>query len=229
MRRKQLFEYVIDLLSGDLEHALGTLSQLPLKKTINALFSALCHTNLHIRWNAITAFGFLVDLVARDDIDSARVVIRRLIWNLSEESGGIAWGAPESIGEILARNEFLAGEYTNILVSFIRLDGSYLEFEGLQRGTVWGIGRLAQVRPSYLEDMSAVEYLHPLLSSPDPEICGLTAWALGSLNAGNLIAELVPLTNDHRKIDLFREFRLQETTISSLAREAVEKLQANQN
>ncbi len=57
------------------------------------------------------------DLADRD-MESARVVVRRLMWNLNDESGGIGWGSPEAMGEIMACHEGLAEEYSCILISF---------------------------------------------------------------------------------------------------------------
>ena len=52
---------------------------------------------------------------------------RRLIWSLNDESGGIGWGAPEAMGEILARSEKLSCEFYCILLAYIREDGTPLE------------------------------------------------------------------------------------------------------
>ena len=74
--------------------------------------------------------------------------MRRLMWNLNDESGGIGWRArPEAMGEIVARSERLADEYGHILISYLDPDGNYLEHPLLQRGLLWGIGRFAHARP----------------------------------------------------------------------------------
>jgi len=48
------------------------------------------------------------------------------------------------MGEILAAHNGLAQEYAHILLSYAREEGNYLELEALQRGLLWGIGRLAE-------------------------------------------------------------------------------------
>jgi len=58
-------------------------------------------------------------------MESARVIMRRLMWSLNDESGGIGWGAPEAMGEIMARHEQLTKEYSAILGSYIREDGKF--------------------------------------------------------------------------------------------------------
>ena len=91
--------------------------------------------------------GYAVDELARADREAARVVMRRLMWNLNDESGGIGWGVPEATGEIMARNPVLAEEYASILISYLREDGNFLEMEPLQCGILWGLHRLNTCRP----------------------------------------------------------------------------------
>nr|HID60004.1 HEAT repeat domain-containing protein [Desulfobacterales bacterium] len=177
---RTLKQRVLELLkSADFDLALGELSRLPGRKVVNPLFSFLCSNDEEIRWRAVTALGAVVANLASKDMESARVIIRRLMWNLNDESGGIGWGSPEAMGEILARHEGLAQEYANILLSYAREDGNYLEHEILQRGLLWGIGRLAQVRPDLVKD--AAPYLTQYMKSPDETVRGLAAWIMGLL------------------------------------------------
>jgi hypothetical protein len=183
---------VIDLLKADdFAGVLETFRSCPARRVINPLFSCLCSTEPQIKWRAITALGAVVANLAQDDMESARVVMRRMIWNLNDESGGIGWGVPETMGEVMARHEGLAREYVNILVSYIREDGNFLEYEPLQQGVLWGLGRLAQTSPELLQDAGA--HLHPFLSSEDATLRGLAAWILGLLGGPQHESELEPL------------------------------------
>jgi hypothetical protein len=85
----------------------------------------------------------------------------------------------------------LAREYVNILVSYIRKDGNFLEYEPLQQGVLWGLGRLAQTSPELLQDAGA--HLHPFLSSEDATLRGLAAWILGLLGGPKHESELESL------------------------------------
>ena len=183
---------IIDLLKADdFARVLETFRSCPARRVINPLFSCLCSTEPQIKWRAITALGVVVANLAQDDMESARVVMRRMIWNLNDESGGIGWGVPETMGEVMARHEGLAREYVNILVSYIREDGNFLEYEPLQQGVLWGLGRLAQTSPELLQDAGA--HLHPFLSSEDATLRGLAAWILGLLGGPQHESELEPL------------------------------------
>jgi hypothetical protein len=116
-------------------------------------------------------------------MEAARVMIRRLMWNLNDESGGIGWGSPEAMGEILARHHGLAREYAHILISYIREDGNYLENEVLQAGVLWAIGRVGEVHPDLLRD--AVPHLLRHLNSPDATHRVLAARAVSLLTGQN--------------------------------------------
>jgi hypothetical protein len=111
MAGRKLKKKILEFLgSDDFENSLQKICQLPARQAVNPLFSFFYNTNEWIRWRAVTAMGALVFSLAEQDMESARVVMRRLMWNLNDESGGIGWGSPEAMGEIMARHSRLAEE-----------------------------------------------------------------------------------------------------------------------
>ena len=123
------------------------------RKLVNALFPFLCSTDKRIKENAVTAMGEVVSKIAESDLESARIIMRRLMLNLNDESGGIGWGAPEAMGEIMARSEKLAEEYHKILISYTLGGGNELDFEDLQKDVIAGLRRLSVVRPDLVEEV----------------------------------------------------------------------------
>lgn len=117
------------------------------RSVVGPLISFLQSTDPVLQPRAVRAMGKVVSAMADTHMESARIVMRRLMWSLNDESGGIGWGSPEAMGEIMAMNEALAGEYVHILLSYVDQQGNYLEYEPLRRGAVQGIRRLAQARP----------------------------------------------------------------------------------
>jgi len=134
----------------DFNEAVKEISRFPARKAINQLISLLYSTDEKIQQRAVTVIGIIVSRLAVHDIESARVIMRRLMWSLNDESGGIGWGAPEAMAEIMARNNKLADEYHKILISYAAPGGNYLEHEGLQRSVQRGIERLACKRPELI-------------------------------------------------------------------------------
>ena len=223
MKGRKLKKKILALLGrNDLEKSLDEICQLPARQAVNPLFSFFYNTNELIKWRAITAMGAVVAHLAEQDIESARVVMRRLMWNLNDESGGIGWGPPEAIGEIMARHFRLAEEYAFLLVSYVNEQGNYIEHPILQRGVLWGLGRLAHSRPLLVNH--AAPFLLPFMQSEDAFHRGLSAWAAGALDGGLTKPLLQPLSNDNTVINIFIDMNLVETTVGQLALEALSKL-----
>jgi HEAT repeat protein len=209
------------LASPDIEAVIEELLQLPPAKVINPLIGALCSNDETVRWHAITALGPVMADFAGRDMEGARVVMRRFMWSLNDESGGIGWGAPEAMGEIMACHEGLAQEYGHILVAFMREDGFFLELEMLQRGLMWGLGRLAQVRPSLLKKRNAATYLLPYLDSSDAVVRGLAAWGLGQLQTRDAVPALQRLVSDPGPVRHYINRNFADETVGSLAGKAL--------
>ena len=137
----------------DFEKNLEDIHQFPPKKVVNALLSFLVNTNEIIKKHTVIAMGEVVSKLAEEDIESARIVMRRLMLSVTEESGGIGWNTPEAMGEIMARSEQLANEYHKILISYAEGGGNELDFEGLQKSVIAGLKRLAEVHPKMIEEV----------------------------------------------------------------------------
>jgi len=204
------------------DNELDEICRLPLKKTISPLFSFLCSTNEQIKWRAVTALGKVVSDLAASDLESARVVMRRFIWHLNDESGGIGWGCPESMAEVMAHNQRLAQEYGCILISYIQPEGNYLEHEILQRGVLWGVGRLAHANPAHTRTIG--RYLIPYLASGDSILRGLAAWAAGPADGFETIPRLKELADDPSELMLYRNGKFDHYSVGQLAREALSLL-----
>ncbi len=207
--------------SSDIEAVIDKLRQLPASKAINPLIGALCSNNETVHWHAITAMGPVVADLADHDMEAARVVMRRFMWSLNDESGGIGWGAPEAMAEIMAGHDRLAEEYAHMLVAYMREDGFYLELPQLQQGLMWGLARFAMVKPDLLKEKNAATYLLPYLDSPDSTVRGLAAWTLGLLHAEEAVASLEKLANDSSQVKIFLNHTFTTDTVGGLAHKAL--------
>lgn len=217
---RDLKRKVLEILkSDDLDRVFDELCRLPARRVINSLFPLLCSNDEQIKWRAVTAMGAVVANLADEDIESARMIIRRLMWSLNDESGGIGWGAPEAIGEILACHGGLAREYVNILTSYIKEDGNFLEHEPLQRGAMWGVARLAQVRPHLVQD--ARGYLIQRLGSSEATVKGLAALTLGLVGAEEARLQLEDLSRDDTEVHLYLDRKMAVHRVSELAEQAL--------
>ena len=117
--------------------------------------------------------------------------------------------------------EGLAEEYGHILVAYMREDGFFLELEMLQRGLMWGLGRLAQARASLLLERKAATYLLPYLQSPDAVVRGLAAWTLGLLHEKKAVPGLEHLLPDSAQVRHYLNRTFVDKTVGRLAEKAL--------
>ena len=148
--KKEVLEF---LEQNDFENNLKKIHKFEARKLVNALFPFLCSTDKKLKERTITAMGEVVSKIAKDDVDFARTIMRRLMLSLTEESGGIGWGAPEAMGEIMARSKKLAEEYHKILISYTLGGGNELDFEDLQKDVIAGLKRLSRARPELVKEV----------------------------------------------------------------------------
>ncbi len=229
MSRRQLKNEVLTLLhKASLAEILPDLGKYPAHSLLNPLFIALCHSVERVRWNAVLCFGWLVPSIAEKDVEAARVVMRRFLWSLNDESGGIGWGAPEAMAEIMCHSTVLRHEYLHMLISYMREDGeglfedgNYLELPMLQRGLLWGIGRLCQEHQSEMIERGIVDDVRAYLQSPDIYVIGLALWCLGSLGVAAEVDNLPRFEGNKEKIHLFLNNEMQDISLAEIARRAL--------
>jgi hypothetical protein len=214
--KKRVAEY---LQANDFAEGLCEISRFPARQVVNPLFSFLCSIDELVKWRAVTAMGKVISTLAGSDLESARVIMRRFIWQLNDESGGIGWGCPESMAEAMVQNIYLSKEYGCLLISYIQPDGNYLEHPILQRGVLWGVGRLANSRPQVARQ--AAGYLLAYMESADPTLRGLAAWAAGPIAGRDMFIELEKLTHDQGQLTVYRDGQIAQHSVGQLAQAAL--------
>jgi hypothetical protein len=203
------------LAEAPLAAVLEALAPVPARQAVNPLIGFLCDGRERVRWRAAALLGHVVADLARREPESARVVMRRLMWSLNDESGGIGWGAPEAMGAIMARSALMAREYARILVSYVRPEGNFLEHPMLQRGVLWGLARLGQAREECLAGVGGA--LVPFLCGADPVCRGLAAWAARSTGAALYGPHLARLAGDPTPVRVYIEDEFHDLTVAQLA------------
>jgi hypothetical protein len=191
-------------------------------KTANGLMAFLSESDEKIKWAAVKALGLVTARLFSRDPELARKVVRQLIWNLNEESGGIGWGQPEAMGEILAVVPDLREEYACLLVSYISQEGCFLENEALQKGVIWGLGRLR-----YLDaplKTRALPFLLQALNNPDPAMQAAAAWTLGEMEVWPAGPYLQALQPKNLMIKIFNGQVFQEKPLKQWVDEALAKI-----
>lgn len=198
------------------EPAMGMLAQIPDEQLVGHLFSHFYHKDELIKFRSIAAMGILGSRIGKTKMEKARIVLRRIMWNLNDESGGIGWGSPEAMGEILCHSPELALEFKSILFSYLDSEGNYIEHEMLQRGVLWGIGTFLKSSPDNLSKTTK-DLLSGHLLSSDPIKRSYAVRAL--INAESFNGRIVPesIVADNQVVEIFNGWDFVETKISAMA------------
>lgn len=229
--KKQVFFLLDNTIWGEIE---SELAQFAPQDIIHPLFSALCSSNELCKWHAVSAFGVVVPKMVETDVESARIIMRRFLWSLNDESGGIGWGVPEAMGEVMARSELLFYEYGHLLLSYMRedgpelfQDGNYLELPALQQGVLWSVGRLLAKRKEAMLGQGVVADLQKYLFSEDRIVRAIAAWCLGKCGSVKDLDHIEKLTNDQFSFNFYWENKLEETSVALLAEQAIKEISSN--
>ncbi len=235
MNRKIKKEVLALLAAGNLEKSRRELEKYDEQGLVNPLFSALYRPEEVLRWHTVTIFGEVLTRLAEKDMEAARIIMRRYLWSLNDESGGIGWGAPEAMAEAMFHHDRLCDEYLHMLISYMQQDGplehqdgNFLELPELQRGLLWGICRLAEKRAALLMEKEIVPDLLAYLPLNDATVRGLAAKALGLLGASESVNALQALLDDERSVRLYHGGEITVVTVSELAETALVQAEALQ-
>lgn len=209
------------LLEGTPQSVEAELLSHPLRRVVSPLIGFFCDREELVRWRAVTALGMVTNALARENMEEARVVMRRLMWTLNDESGGIGWGAPEAMGEISAVNERLASEYHRILCSYVSEEGNFLEHEILQRGALWGLCRLAEADPEKVTAATPDVHIH--LNSTDPIKQGLALRFAAQIGDQTARPHAEALAASTLPFDLYTGWHVTATTVGDQARYLLQK------
>jgi hypothetical protein len=95
-----------------------------------------------IGWRAIKAIGQVSSLYVRNNYDFLRDAIRKLLWSLSDESGGIGWSAPEILGEIVSADP---GKMSDVIP--LIADIFTIEERVFRPGVLYALKKISEARP----------------------------------------------------------------------------------
>jgi hypothetical protein len=213
------------LQNDDFETVKKEILAYPARRVINMLISLFCDDVPLVRWRAIEATGAVVSMHAETDMESARVIMRRFLWMLNDESGGIGWGVPEAMGEVLALSDRLAMEFHRVFLSYVQPACNFLEHPLLQRGLLWGLCRLAQKKRSLV--CPVLPDVEPFLDSGDPYHRGLATLVFGYAGTLESIGVFELLNVDKTEIEIYESSVLKTKSVSDCCRFAIQTIKIN--
>jgi hypothetical protein len=93
-------------------------------------------------WRAIKAIGRVAKALVKTDDEFLRVTVRKLLWSLSDESGGIGWAAPEILGEIVSADPKKFSDIIPLIAEVYEI-----EEKVFRPGVVYALMRIAETDP----------------------------------------------------------------------------------
>jgi hypothetical protein len=92
------------------------------RKVLSSLVRLAYDKETLVGWRAIKAIGLAAAEVITTDLDALRETCRKLVWSLSDESGGIGWSAPEILGEIASADPKRFKDFIPLVASVYEIE-----------------------------------------------------------------------------------------------------------
>ncbi len=195
----------------------NALSKLALadRKVVSSLISLTYDKDNALSWRAMEAIGLATKDLSESDPGAVRNIANRLLWMMRDESGGIAWSAPEILGEIVMNNPGLCSDFALIITSF----HDELMFTS---GVLWALGRMGRINDETVD--YAVPIIRSYLTSADNTLRGYAARALGEMGSEASVTELENLRDDTSRIKFYEDGELNKKSVGELASGSIVKL-----
>lgn len=201
------------LAAGDFDAVVATAGEA--SRALGLLVALTYDRDPVVGWRAVEALGRAAARIAERNPDVVREHLRRLLWLLSEESGGICWRAPEAMAEIVSRSPALFSDFVPIVVHLIR-ETAEEDLRHFRVGMLWAIGRLGSVAAPYVADV--VPALVASLDDDDAQVRGTALWTLWRVGRLALVADHQRLGEDDGVVERYEDGCLTRTTVGEILR-----------
>jgi hypothetical protein len=139
---KQIIQQALE--SNDLEKVDELVQQD--RKVLSLLIRMAYDKETLAGWRAIKAIGRAAQTLIKTDPECLREIARRLLWSLSDESGGIGWAAPEILGEIISADPRRFSDLIPLIAAVYDV-----EERVFKAGVVYALARIAEKAPEQVE------------------------------------------------------------------------------
>ena len=152
------------------------------RRLLSSLVRLAYNKETLVGWRAIMAIGLAAREIITTDLDVLRETCRKLIWSLSDESGGIGWSAPEILGEIASADPKRFKDFIPLVASVYEIEEDV--FRG---GVLYALGRIAGSAPELAASyqkiiIASLADKDPLVKVRGLELVGLL-WSYGKRSA----------------------------------------------
>lgn len=177
----------------------------------------LYHADPQLRWQAVLLLGRAASEVLKTRPEMIADLVKRLIY-ASADSAASAWGALETVGEIIRAHPERFGLFVKNLFAFLK----YPEY---RPAALWALARIGEKEAALIRREPALLLLR-FLEDEDPQTRAMAVYACGLIGLKEALPRLEKLRTDPTPVAFFdpENQELKEVTIASLAQEAISKL-----
>ncbi len=184
------------------------------KKVLSILISFTYDKEDLLCWRAIEATGKAAGVLVEESPSAVRNIVQRLIWSVSEESGGIGWSAPEMLGEIVRNSPQVFADIPPIILSFH-------EEENFLKGVLWAMGRIAESGTDNVKGCS--DLCLKSLDHHDPLVRGLAVYTGSRLGSQEITEKIKDMIYDEGRFTIYENHNLVEKTVGDAAKMALQR------
>lgn len=112
------------------------------RKVLSRLVRLAYDKETLVGWRAIKAVGLVARVLVTSDCEFLRETCRKLLWSLTDESGGIGWSAPEMLGEIVSADPARFRDIIPLIASAYEV-----EEDVFRAGVLYALARIAETAP----------------------------------------------------------------------------------
>ncbi len=112
------------------------------RRVLSVLVRLAYDKNTLIGWRAISSIGRVAAVLITNNHEFLRETIRKLLWSLSDESGGIGWAAPEILGEIVSADPKKLADIVPLIAEVFSI-----EEQVFRPGILYALKRIVETEP----------------------------------------------------------------------------------
>jgi hypothetical protein len=188
------------------------------RKVLSLLVRAAYDKETLVGWRAIKAIGLAAQALVVTDYEFLRELVRKLLWSLSDESGGIGWAAPEILGEIVSANP---QRFSDIIPRIAEIYD--IEEKIFRPGILYALGKIAEKSPDLV--MPYKDLIKRALSEGEPlsrvfalDLLKALKSRLGKGDRDKLTEIMQNLLEDHSEAWVYKNDRFISVEIGEYAR-----------
>jgi len=220
LTQQEMKRAVLDALETNDFEAIERLA-LRSRKVLSVLVRLAYDKETLVGWRAIVAAGYVASVYIRNNSEFLRETVRKLLWSLTDESGGIGWSAPELLGEIVSADPKRLADIVPLIAQVYSIEEVVF-----RPGVLYALRRIAEtdtaaVRPYQMLVVCGLSEQDPLSRVRALELVKMLRNEFIPENLEAVKRKILDLKNDRTEVWVYRNEGFLATEVGELAEEVI--------